>query len=71
MKIETWNQRDRTKIYPDDLPSYPRLREFNKDDPLRPVFDLELMPAHDLFQWEVFGVYRIPGLYPSDLRRSR
>ena len=71
MKIETWNQRDRSRTYPDDLPSYPRLREFHKDDPLRPVFDLELLPAHDLFQWEVFGVYRIPGMYPSDLRRSQ
>jgi arylsulfate sulfotransferase len=70
MKIETWNQRDRTKTYPDDLPSYPRLREFRKDDPLRPVFDLELVPAHDLFQWEVFGVYRVPGLYPSELRKA-
>jgi hypothetical protein len=71
MKIETWNQRDRTKTYPDDLPSYPRLREFQKDDPLRPVFDVELLPAHDLFQWEVFGVYRVPSLNPTELRKTK
>ena len=71
MKIQTWDQRDRTKTYPDDLPSYPRLREFQKDDPLRPVFDLELLPVHDLFQWEVFGVYRVPSLDPTALRKTR
>jgi len=68
LKIETWDQRDRTKVYADDIPSSPRIREFRISDPQRPVFDIEVIPPHDLVQMEVFGVYRVPSLYPVPVK---
>lgn len=62
LKIETFHTMDRTRAHPDDLPSSPRIREFRKEDPEHPVFDVELIPQFDLMQWEVFGVQRIPSL---------
>jgi hypothetical protein len=62
LTIETWDQRDRSKVYADDLPSSPRIREFRKSDPLKPVLDIEFQPAHQIYQLEVFGVHRIPSL---------
>ncbi len=49
-------------MYADDLPSSPRIREFRKSDPLRPVLDIEFQPAHQIHQLEVFGVHRVPSL---------
>jgi hypothetical protein len=48
-----------TRFYPDDLPSTPRIREYAIDDPQNPVFDVEVVPLHDLVQMEVFGVARV------------
>jgi len=62
LTIETWDQRDRSKVYADDLPSSPRIREFRKSDPLKPVLDIEFQPAHQIYQLEVFGVHRVPSL---------
>jgi len=64
LKIETWDQQDRTKVYADDLPSSPRIREFRIDDPNRPVWDVEVQPPFHLVQMEVFGLHRIPSLQP-------
>lgn len=65
LKIETWDQQDRTKVYADDLPSSPRIREFRIDDPTKPVWDIEVLPPYHLVQMEVFGLHRIPTLQPT------
>jgi hypothetical protein len=65
LKIETWDQRDRTKVYADDLPSSPRIREFRIDNPTQPVWDVEVMPPYHLVQMEVFGLHRVPSLQPA------
>ena len=65
LKIETWDQRDRTKVYADDIPSSPRMREFRQSDPLAPVLDIEIVPPHDLVQMELFGLHRFPSLYSA------
>jgi hypothetical protein len=59
LNIETFDANDLTRVYPDDLPSTPRIREYDIDDPLNPVFDVEVVPLHDLVQMEVFGVARV------------
>ncbi len=65
LKIETWDQRDRTKVYADDLPSSPRIREFRIDNPTQPVWDVEVIPPYHLVQMEVFGLHRVPSLQPA------
>lgn len=64
-KLETFNDFDLTKFHPMDLPWTPRIREYRKDAPGEPVFDLELVPRDDLFKWDVFGLYRMPSLYQA------
>jgi hypothetical protein len=59
LNIETFDANDLTRVYPDDLPSTPRIREYTIDDPQNPVFDVEVVPLHDLLQMEVFGVARV------------
>jgi hypothetical protein len=59
LNIETFDANDLTRVYPDDLPSTPRIREYTIDDPQNPVFDVEVVPLHDLVQMEVFGVARV------------
>ncbi|MEY3519505.1 MAG: hypothetical protein RLZZ177_220 [Pseudomonadota bacterium] len=59
LNIETFDANDLTRVYPDDLPSTPRIREYAIDDPQNPVFDVEVVPLHDLVQMEVFGVARV------------
>jgi hypothetical protein len=59
LNIETFDANDLTLVYPDDLPSTPRIREYAIDDPQNPVFDVEVVPLHDLVQMEVFGVARV------------
>jgi hypothetical protein len=59
LQIETFDANDLTRVYPDDLPSTPRVREYALDDPLHPVFDVEVVPLHDVVQMEVFGVARV------------
>ena len=59
LQIETFDSNDLTRVYPDDLPSTPRIREYALDDPLHPVFDVEVVPLHDVVQMEVFGVARV------------
>ena len=59
LQIETFDANDLTHVYPDDLPSTPRIREYRRRDPLNPVFDIEVVPMHDVVQMEVFGVSRI------------
>jgi hypothetical protein len=59
LNIETFDANDLTRFYPDDLPSTPRIREYAIDDPQNPVFDVEVVPLHDLVQMEVFGVARV------------
>jgi len=59
LNIETFDANDLTLVYPDDLPSTPRIREYAIDDPQHPVFDVEVVPLHDLVQMEVFGVARV------------
>ena len=62
LKVETFHELDLTKFHPHDLPSTPRIVEYRKESPDRPVFDLELVPHHDLMGWQVFGIYRVPSL---------
>jgi hypothetical protein len=69
LKIETWDQQDRTKVHAQDLPSSPRIREFLINNATRPIWDIELVPPFHLLQWEVFGVHRIPTLQPNVLPR--
>ena len=59
LQIETFDANDLTRVYPDDLPSSPRIREYALDDPSHPVFDVEVVPLHDVVQMEVFGVARV------------
>ena len=70
LQIETFDANDLTRVYPDDLPSTPRIREYTRDDPLHPVFDVEVLPLHDVVQMEVFGVARVavPALVNAELR---
>ncbi|MBL0088522.1 MAG: aryl-sulfate sulfotransferase [Ideonella sp.] len=69
LKIETWDQQDRTKVYADDLPSSPRIREFRIDNPTQPVWDVEVTPPYHLVQMEVFGLHRVPTLQPGAATR--
>jgi hypothetical protein len=59
LNIETFDANDLTRIYPDDLPSTPRMREYAMNDQQNPVFDVEVVPLHDLVQMEVFGLARV------------
>ncbi|MCX7173858.1 MAG: aryl-sulfate sulfotransferase [Proteobacteria bacterium] len=64
-KVETFNDFDRTKVHPMDLPWTPRIMEYRKDTSGQAVFDMQLVPRGDLMKWDVFGLIRIPSLYPS------
>jgi len=63
LKFETFNTMDRTKQHPNDLPVTPRIVEYTHSETPEVVFDMEIKPPMDLFQWEVYGVYRVPSLY--------
>jgi hypothetical protein len=63
LKLETFTTLDRSRMHPDDLPVTPRIVEYSRDDPPRRLWELTMRPPHDLMQWEVYGVYRVPSLH--------
>lgn len=64
-KVETFNDFDLTKFHPMDLPWTPRIAEYRRDMPGKPIFDMQLVPRGDMMKWDVFGLVRIPSLYQT------
>ena len=58
---------DPTKRATDDMPYGGRILEYAGDEI---VFRADVVDAHDLIQWEVYGGFRSPGIYHRTTRTS-
>ena len=61
----TWNPWDLTKRHQAELPRGARIREYTHQMPPEVVYELRFDDPHDVLQWEVYGGFRTPSLYPQ------
>ena len=58
----TLDDYDFSKRHVDDLFTYARIREFQKDTK-KVLFEVHFRDPHEAIYWQVFGGVRIPGFY--------
>lgn len=65
-QAQTWDPWDFSKRQVFDVIHWSRIREYRRDGSgTEVVFDVEIRDPDEVLQWEVFGGFRTPSLYPA------
>ena len=56
---------DRSIRFVNELASYARILEYDRDDIHNILFDAEIRDLNELVQWEAFSAVRVSDLYPA------
>jgi len=60
----TQNEFDYTRRHLGDMIHWSRIREYSGRDNQEVVFEIEIRDPNDILQWQTFGGFRTPSLYP-------